>query len=98
MAETSTVIEASILIDVREAGGQFFIEVDAQGRAVVGPVVAVLQLREAGEDVLLGLRELARLLHAKVGHGQVEMDVRGVALQHATLYGESDRLAAYRVD
>src|SRR5262245_17413313 len=40
-------------------GRQFLIEVDTQARPVVGMEVAVLEYRAAGEDVLLGLGELA---------------------------------------
>ena len=53
-------VEGRIVGD-RKFARQVLVEVDAQAGPVVGPVVAVLQLGAAGEDVLLGLGELARL-------------------------------------
>src|SRR2546422_1480186 len=71
-------VERGIVSD-GELRGQFFVEVDAEARMVVGVVIAVLQFGAAGEDVLFRLREDARLLHAKVGRGEIEMHVRRMA-------------------
>src|SRR4051794_27218481 len=72
------IIERRIVLD-RKLGGELLVEIDAQAWLVIDPVIAVLQCRAAGENVLLGLREFAGLLNAEVGHSQVEMHVGRMA-------------------
>src|SRR5262249_34612655 len=78
-AEVAPVHVEGRVVGDGELRGQLLVQVDAQAGLVVGPVVAVLQGRAAGEDLLLRRGELARLLDAEVGGGQVEVDVGGVA-------------------
>ncbi len=47
-------VEGRIVLD-GELVGEGFVDVDAAAGLVAGPVVAVLELRTAGEDILFGL-------------------------------------------
>src|SRR5262245_60412093 len=71
-------VEAGV-VAYRELGRELLVEVDAQAGPVVGVVVAVAQHRAAGENVLLGLVELAGLLDAEIRDRQVQVDVGRVA-------------------
>src|SRR5438046_1769412 len=63
------------LVGDREAPRRLLVQVDAQAGPVADRVSALAQHRAAGEDVLLVLRELARLLDAEVGDGDIQVDV-----------------------